>query len=414
MDFSHTDKTREWLLRLNAFMDEHVLPNEALYERQLHADPSNPWVVPQIMLDLQSRAREQGLWVMHMHDPKYGAGLSNLEYAPLAEAMGRVHWAAEVFNCNAPDSGNMDVLSMFGSPEQKERWLKPLIEGAIKSAFVMTEPAVASSDATNIETRIERNGDDYVINGRKWWITNAFNPRTKIFIVMGKTDPEAPKHRQQTQILVESDTPGITVVRPLPIFGYLDQPHGHAEILFENVRVPAANVILGEGRGFEIAQGRLGPGRIHHAMRIIGVCERLIELMCRRLSSRVAFGKILADDSVWQQRIAEARINIEMSRLLVLKTASQMDTVGAKAARSEISQIKVIVPRLAQQLCDVVQQAFGAAGMTDDFGLAYTFARLRVMRIGDGPDEVHNRVVARHELARYRHLRPDAHGEGRN
>jgi acyl-CoA dehydrogenase len=265
---------------------------------------------------------------------------------------------------------------------------------------------VASSDATNIETRIERDGDHYIINGRKWWITNAYNPRTKIFIVMGKTDPAAAKHAQQTQILVEPSTPGITIVRPLPIFGYLDQPHGHAEILFENVRVPAENVILGEGRGFEIAQGRLGPGRIHHAMRIIGVSERLLTLMCERLSTRVAFGKILSDDSVWQQRIAEARINIEMSRLLVLKTAWLMDTVGVKNARSEISQIKVIVPRLAQQLCDIVQQAFGAAGMTDDFGLAYMYARLRVMRIGDGPDEVHNRVIARHELAKFSHLRP--------
>jgi acyl-CoA dehydrogenase len=406
MDFTLSPKAHDWLERLKAFMNAHIYPNEKLYEAQLHADPTNPWVVPPLMYELQAKARESGLWVMHMHDSRFGAGLSNLDYATMAEEMGRVHWAAEVFNCNAPDSGNMDVLALFGSPAQQERWLLPMVRGEIKSSFVMTEPAVASSDATNIETRIERDGDHYIINGRKWWITNAYNPRTKIFIVMGKTDPAAAKHAQQTQILVEPSTPGITIVRPLPIFGYLDQPHGHAEILFENVRVPAENVILGEGRGFEIAQGRLGPGRIHHAMRIIGVSERLLTLMCERLSTRVAFGKILSDDSVWQQRIAEARINIEMSRLLVLKTAWLMDTVGVKNARSEISQIKVIVPRLAQQLCDIVQQAFGAAGMTDDFGLAYMYARLRVMRIGDGPDEVHNRVIARHELAKFSHLRP--------
>jgi acyl-CoA dehydrogenase len=403
MDFAPSSRATALLDRVQAFMDEYVHPNDDLYEAQLHADPQNPWTVPPILLELQAKAREAGLWTMHMHG--YGAGLTNLEYAPVAEVMGHVHWASEVFNCNAPDSGNMDVLALYGSPEQKERWLKPMLNAEIKSSFVMTEPAVASSDATNIETRITRDGDHYVINGRKWWITNAYNPRTKLYIVMGKTDPSAPKHQQQSQILVEPDTPGITVVRPLPIFGYLDQPHGHAEILFNNVRVPAENIILGEGRGFEIAQGRLGPGRIHHCMRIIGVSEKLLRLMCERLSTRVAFGKVLADDSVWQERIAQARYNIEMSRLLVLKTAWLMDTVGVQNARSEISQIKVIVPRLAQQLCDTVQQAFGAAGMTDDFGLAYMYARLRIMRVGDGPDEVHNRLVARHELAKYRHLR---------
>jgi acyl-CoA dehydrogenase len=406
MDFALSQKALDWRSRLKDFMHEHIYPSERQYEEQLQADPRDPWRVPPLMYDLQSKARAAGLWVMHLHDARFGAGLSNRDYAPLAEEMGRVHWAAEVFNCNAPDSGNMDVLAMFGTPEQQEQWLKPLIEAKIKSSFVMTEPDVASSDATNIQTRIERNGNHYVINGRKWWITNAYNPRTKIFIVMGKTDPTAPKHLQQTQILVKPDTPGIRLIRPLPIFGYLDQPHGHAEIVFENVRVPVANVILGEGRGFEIAQGRVGPGRIHHAMRIVGVSERLLELMCGRLTSRVAFGKVLADDSIWQQRIAEARINIEMCRLLVLKTAWLMDTVGTKQARSEISQIKAIVPKVAQQLCDTVQQAFGAAGMTDDFGLAYTYARLRVMRIGDGPDEVHNRVIARKELSSYEHLRP--------
>jgi acyl-CoA dehydrogenase len=405
MDFALNDRTKALLARVQAFMDEHILPNEALYEEQLHADPANPWVVPSIMYELQAKAKEAGLWTMHMHE--HGAGLTNLEYAPIAELLGQVHWASEVFNCNAPDSGNMDLLALYGSSEQKARWLQPMLDAEIKSAFVMTEPGVASSDATNIETRIERDGDHYVINGRKWWITNAYNPRTKLFIVMGKTDPTAPVHLQQSQVLVEPDAPGITIVRPLPIFGYLDQPHGHAEILFENVRVPAENIVLGEGRGFEIAQGRLGPGRIHHCMRIIGVSEKLLKLMCERLSSRVAFGKILADDSVWQERIAQARFNIEMSRLLVLKAAWLMDTVGVKNARSEISQIKVIVPRLAQQLCDMVQQAFGGAGMTDDFGLAYMYARLRVIRIGDGPDEVHNRVIARHELKPYRHLRPE-------
>lgn len=405
MDFVQSDRAKALLDRVQAFMDEHIFPNDALYEEQLHADPTNPWIVPPLMYELQAKAKTAGLWTMHMHG--YGAGLTNLEYAPVAELMGHVHWAPEVFNCNAPDSGNMDVLALYGSPEQKERWLKPMLNAEIKSSFVMTEPGVASSDATNVETRITRDGDHYVINGRKWWITNAYNPRTKLFIVMGKSDPDAPKHQQQSQILVEPDTPGITIVRPLPIFGYLDQPHGHAEILFDNVRVPAENIILGEGRGFEIAQGRLGPGRIHHCMRIIGVSEKLLRLMCERLSTRVAFGKILADDSVWQERIAQARFNIEMSRLLVLKTAWLMDTVGVKNARSEISQIKVIVPRLAQQLCDIVQQAFGAAGMTDDFGLAYMYARLRVMRIGDGPDEVHNRLIARAELAKYKHLRPE-------
>lgn len=382
-------------------MDEHIYPNERLYHEQLYADPGDPWRVPDILLLLQRKAKQAGLWTMHMHDPRHGAGLTNLEYAPLAELMGRVHWASEVFNCNAPDSGNMDVLSLFGSPAQQEKWLQPMLAGEIKSSFAMTEPNVASSDATNIETRIDRKDDHYVINGRKWWITNAYNPRTKIFIVMGKSDSNAPKHLQHTQILVEPNTPGIRLIRPLTIFGYDDRPHGHAEIVFEDVRVPLENVILGEGRGFEIAQGRLGPGRIHHAMRIIGVSERLLGQMCERLKSRFAFGKFLADEGVWRARVAEARINIEMSRLLVYKTAWLMDTLGVKHARSEISQIKVVVPKLAQQLCDHVQQAFGAAGMCDDHGLAYTFARLRVMRIGDGPDEVHNRVIARHELDRY-------------
>lgn len=401
MDFEISPRGKEWLARVESFLREHVHPNEALYDEQLGDETNDPWRVPPLMLVLQAKAREAGLWNMHIHDKRHGPGLSNLDYAPIAEALGRVYWASEVFNCNAPDSGNMDVLSLFGSPEQQEKWLKPMLAGQIKSCFAMTEPAVASSDATNVETRIERDGDDYVINGRKWWITNAYNPRMKIMIVMGKTDPEAPRHLQQTQILVEPETPGVRILRSLPIFGYHDRPHGHGEILFENVRVPRTNVILGEGRGFEIAQGRLGPGRIHHAMRIIGVCERLMEKLCARLTSRVAFGKRLSDEGIWKERIARTRINIEMSRLLVYKTAWLMDTAGVENARSEISQIKVIVPELAQQICDWVQQAHGAAGMCDDFGLGYTFARLRVMRIGDGPDEVHNRVIARSELKKF-------------
>ena len=401
MDFEISERGKEWLARVQQFLDEHVIPNEELYEEQLGSEGNDPWRVPPLMLELQQKSREAGLWNMHMHDPRHGAGLTNLEYAPIAEALGRVHWASEVFNCNAPDSGHMDVLSLFGNPQQQEKSLKPMLAGEIKSCFAMTEPEVASSDATNVETRIERDGDHYVINGRKWWITNAYNPRMKVMIVMGKTDPSAPRHLQQTQILVEPDTPGVRIVRPLSIFGYHDRPHGHGEIIFENVRVPCENVILGEGRGFEIAQGRLGPGRIHHAMRIIGVSERLLEKFCKRLTTRVAFGKRLSDESVWRERVASARINIEMSRLLVYKTAWLMDTVGVDKARNEISQIKVIVPQLAQQLCDDVQQAYGGAGMCDDFGLAYTFARLRIMRIGDGPDEVHNRVIARTELRKY-------------
>ena len=410
MDFAFSDKTLAWRERVQAFMDVHVYPNEALYEQQLHADPANLWIVPTILGELQAKARDAGLWTMHMHDPRHGAGLTNLEYAPLAEIMGRVNWAAEVFNCNAPDSGNMDVLSMYGTPAQQEKWLKPLLEAKIKSSFVMTEPEVASSDATNIRTSIIRDGDHYVINGRKWWITNAYNPRTKIFIVMGKSNPAAPKHQQQTQILVEPDTPGITLVRPLNIFGYHDQPHGHAEIMFENVRVPAENVILGEGRGFEIAQGRLGPGRIHHAMRLIGVGERTLEKMCARLSSRVAFGKVLSDESIWQQRIADIRIDIEMCRLLVYRTAWLMDTVGAKGAKSEIAQIKVQVPRTVQRIIDIAIQAHGGAGMCDDFGLGFAYARTRAMRLGDGPDEVHARAIAIDELKKYRHLRPENDG----
>ena len=334
-----------------------------------------------------------------------GAGLTNLEYAPLAETMGRVHYAAEVFNCSAPDSGNMELLDRYGNAEQKARWLTPLLEGRTRSAYCMTEPEVASSDATNIETRIERDGDHYVINGRKWWITNAYHPHLGVYIVMGKTDPQAPRHLQQSQILVDPDTPGITRVRPLSVFGYHDEPKGHAEIVFHNVRVPKENLILGEGRGFEISQGRLGPGRIHHCMRIVGQCERLLEQTCRRLLSRVAFGRPLAEQSVWQERIAEARTGINMCRLLTQHAAHLMDSVGNKVARSEISQIKVAATQLGQRIADMAIQAHGAAGLCDDHGLGFAFARMRMIRIGDGPDEVHNRTVARIELDRYRAAR---------
>jgi acyl-CoA dehydrogenase len=385
-----------------AFMDRHIYPNEQLHHEQLHDSARGTWNVPPIMDALKVEAKAAGLWNLFLPDSQGGAGLTNLEYAPLAELMGRVDWASEVFNCSPPDTGNMEVLERYGTEAQKRRWLAPLLDGSIRSAFVMTEPAVASSDATNITTSILRDGDDYIINGRKWWITNAYHPRLGLFIVMGKTDATAPKHQQQTQILVDPKTPGITILRPLTVFGYLDQPKGHAEILFENARVPAENIILGEGRGFEIAQGRLGPGRIHHCMRIIGVAERLLEQLCKRLLTRFPFGKALADQSIWQQRLAEARTDVEMCRLLVLNAAAMMDRLGNKGARSEIAQIKVAVPRMGQRLCDMVIQAFGAAGVSDDFGLAFTYARLRVMRLGDGPDEVHNRTIARIELDKYR------------
>jgi acyl-CoA dehydrogenase len=329
-----------------------------------------------------------------------GAGLNNLEYAPLAEITGRVHWAPEVFNCSAPDTGNMEVFAQYGTPEQQATWLTPLLSGDIRSAFAMTEPGVASSDATNIETRIERDGNDYVINGRKWWISGAGDPRCKIYIVMGKTDPAAAKHAQQSMILVPADAPGVTVDRPLPVFGYDDAPHGHCEIVFKDVRVPKENILLGEGRGFEIAQGRLGPGRIHHCMRLIGLSERALELMCRRLSSRVAFGKPLAAQSVWHERIAESRCLIDQP-LLTLKAADMMDKAGNKAAKTEIAMIKVVAPNVAQQVIDWAMQAHGAAGLSDDFPLAYAFAWARILRFADGPDEVHRAALAKWELGKY-------------
>ena len=391
--------------KLEAFMTEHVYPNEAAYERALLAQSGPAFEVPPLLEELKARARAQGLWNLFLPDTEHGAGLTNLEYAPLAEIMGRVHWAAEVFNCSAPDSGNMEVLARYGSPEQRRRWLEPLLAGRIRSSYCMSEPGVASSDATNIETRIERQGDHYVINGRKWWITNAYHPRNGLFIVMGKTDPTARRHLQQSQVLVDPRTPGITLVRPLDVFGYADAPKGHAEIVFENVRVPATHIVLGEGRGFEISQGRLGPGRIHHCMRIVGHAERLLEQTCRRLLARVAFGKPLAEQSLWQDRIAEARTQINMCRLLTWHAAWMMDTAGNRQARSEISQIKVAATRMGQAIVNLAIQAHGAAGLCADEGLGFAYARMRMLSFGDGPEEVHNRTIAREELRKYRNPR---------
>lgn len=401
MSFPQSERSADYVRRLEAFMKERIYPNEELYQYQLHEVPNEPFRVPPVLETLKSEAREAGLWNLFLPDCVHGSGLTNGEYAPLAEIMGRVHFASEVFNCSPPDTGNMEILARFGSEAQKERYLIPLLDGKIRSSFCMTEPDVASSDATNIQCRMERDGDHYVINGRKWWVTNGCHPKNGLFIVMGKTNLEAPAHRQQSQILVDPTSPGITIIRPLSVLGYLDEPKGHAEIQFTDVRVPVSNLLLGEGRGFEIAQSRLGPGRIHHCMRIIGQCERLLELTCRRLLKRVAFGKPLAEQSVWQQRIAEARTQINMCRLLTHHAAHLMDTVGNRAARSEIAQIKVAASRVGQSIADMAIQAHGAAGLCDDFGLGFSFARMRMIRIGDGPDEVHNRTVARIELGRY-------------
>ncbi|HTT84708.1 MAG TPA: acyl-CoA dehydrogenase family protein [Rhizomicrobium sp.] len=412
MDFDYSPHQKEWMVRLGAFMDDHVYSAEETYAAQMQEATrrGNRWIVVPIVEELKAQAKEQGLWNLFLPDGKWGAGLSNLDYAPLAEMMGRVKFASEVFNCSAPDTGNMEVLSRYGSPAQQEQWLKPLLAGEIRSAFIMTEPDVASSDATNIATRMERDGDHYIINGRKWWSSGVGDPRCKILIVMGKTDPGVDKYRQQSQILVPSDTPGVKIERMLPVFGFDDAPHGHGEILFENVRVPAGNIILGEGRGFEIAQGRLGPGRIHHCMRTIGAAERALEKMVTRLLSREAFGKKIADHSVWEQRVAEARIEIDMCRLLTLKAADMMDKVGNKAARAEIAMIKVAAPRMALKVVDDAIQAWGGAGVTTDSGLARMYANLRTLRLADGPDEVHNRTIARLEYAKYidRPRRPTA------
>jgi len=404
MNFDYSDRCKELQARLLAFMDEHIYPNERGFKEEVDRNGAsgNRWVPTELVERLKPLARQQGLWNLFLpRSARAPEGLSNLDYAPLCEIMGRVGWAPEVFNCSAPDTGNMETIERYGLEEHKQQWLEPLLRGDIRSAFAMTEPDVASSDATNVATRIRRDGDAFVIDGHKWWISGAGDPRCKLFIVMGKTDPEAARHKQQSMILVPSDTPGITIKRPLPVFGYDDAPHGHCEILFENVRVPASNILLGEGRGFEIAQGRLGPGRIHHCMRAIGVAERALELMCRRLDSRVAFGRKISEQGVWRERIAESRIRIDTARLLTLKTAWLMDTVGNKQAQSEIAMIKVLAPTVAQQVLDWAIQAHGAAGVSDDFPLAYQWAGNRTLRLADGPDEVHRNAIAKLELARY-------------
>jgi acyl-CoA dehydrogenase len=397
MEFRHSDRALHWQERVRRFLDDHVLPREAEYRAQVREDHTRQ---PPAMEEMKAQAREAGLWNMFLPGD-HGAGLTNLEYAPLAELMGRHLWSSEVFNCSAPDTGNMEVLHMYGNADQQAKWLKPLMAGQIRSAFLMTEPEVASSDATNIQTRIVRDGDHYVINGRKWWSTNMAHPNVAVTIVMGKTDADAATHAQQSQIIVPVDTPGFRVERMLSVFGYDERPIGHAEVVLENVRVPVENLIAGEGRGFEIAQGRLGPGRIHHCMRVIGVAERALELMTQRLLSRTAFKKALAEHSVWEQRIGEARTNIEMCRLLVLKAAWLMDEAGARNAKSEIAQIKVAAPRMALQVIDDAIQAFGGAGVSSDTPLAEMYAMVRTLRIADGPDEVHNRTVARLEYAKY-------------
>ncbi len=407
MEFEFSEKVQALRARLQAFMDSHVYPNEATHSTQL-AGAADRWQPVPIVEELKKVAKAEGLWNLFLAHSKRGFGLSNLEYAPLSEIMGRVQWASEVFNCSAPDTGNMETFELYGTEAQKARWLAPLLEGEIRSAFCMTEPAVASSDATNIETRIERQGDEYVINGRKWWSSGAGDPRCAVFIVMGKTDPaNMDKHRQQSMILVPRATPGVTIHRMLPVLGFDDAPHGHAEITFEDVRVPAANILLGEGRGFEIAQGRLGPGRIHHCMRTIGLAERALEMMCTRSLARHPFGKPLAEQGVTMERIANSRIMIDQCRLLVLHAAWKMDTVGNKAARREIAEIKVSVPNMACQVLDWAMQMHGAGGVSNDFGLAKMYANARTMRIVDGPDEVHRHQIGRMELAKYKPARPN-------
>src|SRR5262245_42682114 len=402
MHFAHSDKSTDLQQRVSAFMAEHIYPNEHQYHKQIGDRPIADWKewrpVP-VIEELKPKARAAGLWNLFLPESEYGAGLTNVEYAPLCEIMGRVPgFGPEVFNCSAPDTGNMEVLVRYGSEPQRKQWLDPLLAGEIRSCFAMTEPDVASSDATNIKSSIVREGDCYVITGRKWWISGAGDPRCRIAIFMGKTDPQAEKHKQQSMILVPMDTPGVTLRRMLPVFGYDDAPHGHAEITFENVRVPAANMLLGEGRGFEIAQGRLGPGRIHHCMRLIGVAERALEAMCRRVGARVAFGKPLAEQGTIRADVSESRMAIDQARLLTLRAAHLMDTVGNKQARGEIAMIKVVVPRMALRVLDRAIQAHGAAGVCDDFPLASAWAHARTIRLADGPDEVHREAIAKLEL----------------
>jgi acyl-CoA dehydrogenase len=399
MDFDYSPKVIELQGRLRAFMEAHVYPNEQRFDDEV--GQGDRWQPTHLIEELKAKAKAAGLWNLFLPASERGAGLTNSEYAPLCEIMGRVLWAPEVFNCSAPDTGNMEALERYGTAEQKRQWLDPLLEGKIRSAFTMTEPDVASSDATNIETSIVRDGSEYVINGRKWWSSGAGDPRCRIFILMGKTDPKGHKHAQQSMVLVPRDTPGVKILRHLPVFGYDDAPHGHMEIAFENVRVPVANILLGEGRGFEIAQGRLGPGRIHHCMRLIGLSERALEKMCKRVKSRVAFGKSVAEQTVTLERIADARIMIDQARLLTLKAAYLMDTVGNKAARAEIAMIKVAAPVMACQVIDWAIQAHGGAGVCDDFGLARAYAHARTLRLADGPDEVHRNQIGKLELAKW-------------
>jgi acyl-CoA dehydrogenase len=405
MMFDYSDKSKGLIDKLRGFMDEHIYPNEARYEQEGAA--GERWKVIPVIEELKPVARAAGLWNLFLNISEHdtaewkGPGLTNLEYAPLAEEMGRAGWSSEVFNCSAPDTGNMEVLRTYGSEAQKAKWLRPLMDGQIRSAFLMTEPAVASSDATNIETSIVRDGDDYVVNGRKWWSSGVGDPRCALAIVMGKSDTNAAKHLQQSQILVPLDAPGIVKVRALKVFGYDDAPHGHYEVILDNVRVPASNIVLREGAGFEIAQGRLGPGRIHHCMRSIGAAERALEKMCKRLKSRVAFGKPISEQSIWHERIADARIAIEQARLLTLKAAYMMDTVGNKAAKREIAMIKVVAPNMSCMIHDMAIQAHGGGGVSQDFGLASGYAQQRTLRLADGPDEVHRASIAKDELRRY-------------
>ncbi len=405
MDFAYSERTKQLQARLNAFMGEYIYPSEAKFEAEVEQNRrnGNAWVPSKIIEELKEKAHTQGLWNLFLPESEYGAGLNNLEYAPLCEIMGRSPIAPEVFNCSAPDTGNMEVLVRYGTAEQKQQWLLPLLEGKIRSAFAMTEPGTASSDATNIQARIERDGDYYIINSRKWWASGASDSRCKVLIFMGKTDPGNPdRHKQQSMIIVPMGTPGIKVVRNLPVFGYDEAPVGHAELTFENVRVPVSNILLGEGRGFEIAQGRLGPGRIHHCMRLIGAAELALEKMCRRTLKRVTFGRPIAEQSVTLERIANARILIDQARLLVLNAAYMMDTVGNKVAAKEIAMIKVAAPNMACQVIDWAIQAHGGAGVCDDFGLASAYANARTLRIADGPDEVHRNYIGKPELRRYK------------